>query len=41
MDVDSGLEGEGLEDVILDIFHIKVSKVDPVREEVHIGIEPV
>jgi hypothetical protein len=34
-----GLEDEALEDVIPDIFDVKVSEVGPVREKVHIGIE--
>ena len=39
MGVYGGLEGEGLEDVILDIFDVKVSEVGQVRERVHTGIE--
>ena len=31
--------GKGLEDVILDIFHGKVSEVNPVREEVNAEVK--
>jgi len=34
-----GLREEGLEEVIPDIFEVKVSEVDQVREKVGIGIE--
>jgi len=37
--IDGGLEGEGLEDVIPDIFQGYISKVDPVCDEVYPGIE--
>ena len=33
------LEGEGLEDVIPNVFHINVSEVDPVRDKICGGIE--
>ena len=34
-----GLEGEGLEDAIPDVFRIRVSEIDTVRKKVHVGIE--
>ena len=39
MRVDGGLKGEGLEDVIPDVFQRHISKVDPVCDEVYPGIE--
>ena len=39
VNMSGGLEDEGLEDVIPDVFHINVSEVDPVRDKIHGGIE--
>ena len=41
MVIDGGLKGEGLEDVIPDVFQLHVSKVDPVCDEVCPSVELV
>ena len=39
MRIDDGLKGEGLKDVIPDVFKLHVSKVDPVCDEVCPSVE--
>ena len=37
--IDGGLEDEGLEDAIPDIFQLHIPKADPVREKVRPGVK--
>ena len=39
MGEDGGLDGEGLEDAIPDVFDLRVSKIDPVCDKVYPSIE--
>ena len=39
MGVNGWLESKGLEDVIPDVFELGTPEVDPVRNEVHIGVK--
>ena len=39
MRVDGGLKGEGLKDVISDVFQRRISEIDPVCDEVYPSIE--
>lgn len=39
MSVDSGLEGEGLENAIPDVFQLHAPEIDPVSDKVHPGVK--